>query len=105
MDLKTIPQAYEPDEYSWTYIKKGYGSAYKKTCRHLAKTNSFRTTLGIFAKASDWVNPPLGPPSENWLRESNRFNSRMKTYDRGKKDAHQHLRSAHKTTHDTARII
>ena len=82
----TSSQAHNHDVYSWTYIINCYGSAYKRTHRHFAKSNGYMTTLGIFAKASDWVNPPIAPPSENWQRESNRVNSTMKKiYDRGKK--------------------
>ena len=84
----TSSQAYSNGantKYEWTFIVNEYGMAYQKRYHQIAKSNSYMTTLGIFAKASDWVNPPIAPPSENWKRESNRVNSTMKKiYDRGK---------------------
>ena len=85
----TSSQAYsggKDTKYEWTFIVNEYGMAYQKRYHQIAKSNSYMATLGIFAKASDWVNPPIAPPSENWRRESNRANSKMKKInDRGKK--------------------
>ena len=84
----TSSQAYSvgsDTKYTWRYIVCEFGMAYQKRYHQIAKSQESITTLGIWSRASDWLNPPLGPPSENWLRESNRFNSKRRTiYDRGK---------------------
>jgi len=93
MDLKASSQAYsggKDTKYTWYFVVNGEGRVYRKNQGFGAFRNCKSKAIGFFlSSVSCWTNPPLGPPSENWLRERNRINSIMKTiYDRGKKDAY-----------------